>query len=141
MEFREREAEGRADERRLSEPETAAVKRPASEAQVSRRRLRRRTVARQVSPPPLSRNSRKKPWWVYLVRCADGTLYCGATNDVARRIAAHNAGAGARYTRGRGPVRLLAQMKFSTKSEAMRAEARIKRLPRQEKIACLSGWR
>ena len=48
-----------------------------------------------------------KHWYVYLVRCADGTLYCGIARDVAARIRAHDAGKGARYTRGRGPLTLL----------------------------------
>lgn len=75
-----------------------------------------------------------RAWWVYIVRCADGTLYCGATSDLEKRIAAHNAGKGARYIRGRTPVALAFKKRFPTRSAAMRAEARIKRLPRSEKL-------
>ncbi len=73
-------------------------------------------------------------WWVYIVRCSDGTLYCGSTNDVDARIAAHNAGRGARYTRGRGPVKLVMAIPAVDKSDALRAEARIKNLPRDAKM-------
>ena len=72
-------------------------------------------------------------WFVYILRCSDGTLYCGITNDVERRIAAHDAGAGARYTRGRGPVELLFKGRFHSKSAALIEEARIKRLTRADK--------
>ena len=78
-----------------------------------------------------------KTWWVYLVRCNDGSLYCGATNDVKERIAAHNAGRGAKYTRGRFPVRLVFSRKLGARSAALREEARIKRLTRCEKMALL----
>ncbi|WP_251158069.1 GIY-YIG nuclease family protein [Caniella muris] len=72
---------------------------------------------------------------VYMVRCSDGSLYTGYTVDVARRVASHNAGTGARYTRGRRPVSLAAEAGFPTRHEAMRAEALIKRLGRAEKLA------
>lgn len=57
-------------------------------------------------------------YYVYLLRCADGTLYTGFTNDLARRLAAHNAGRGAKYTRGRRPVELVYWESFSNKSSA-----------------------
>ncbi len=72
---------------------------------------------------------------VYMVRCCDGSLYTGYTVDVARRVAAHNAGSGARYTKSRRPVVLAAYAAFSTRHEAMRAESLIKALPRAEKLA------
>lgn len=72
-------------------------------------------------------------WYVYLLKCADGTRYCGVTVDVNRRIAAHNDGKGAKYTRGRLPVRLLAQSSPLSKSDAHKAEARIKKLDKGEK--------
>lgn len=81
---------------------------------------------------------KKKAWWVYLVRCADDTLYCGATNDLEARIAAHDAGRGARYTRGRGPVELLFKRRMGSRSAALTEEARIKRLPRADKLALFS---
>jgi putative endonuclease len=68
-------------------------------------------------------------WWVYVVRCADGSLYTGVARDLAARISAHNAGRGARYTRGRGPVTLVYQEAADDRAGAQRREAAIKRLP------------
>lgn len=75
--------------------------------------------------------------YTYILRCADGTLYCGWTNNLTARLAAHNSGKGAKYTHGRGPVALAYSELFETKSEAMRREAAIKRLSRAEKEALL----
>lgn len=72
-------------------------------------------------------------FFLYVVECIDGTWYTGYTVDVAERIKAHNAGSGAKYTRGRRPVRLIAQAAFATKHEAMSAEYRFKRLSRPQK--------
>ena len=77
----------------------------------------------------------------YLLRCADGTLYCGWTNDLEKRLAAHKRGAGAKYTRARLPVRLVWHEAFETKSEAMRREAAVKRLTRKEKEALITRFR
>lgn len=71
--------------------------------------------------------------YTYILRCADDTLYCGWTNDLTARLAAHNSGKGAKYTRGRGPVTLVYSEIFPTQSEAMRRESEIKRLPRAQK--------
>ncbi|HEY3818245.1 MAG TPA: GIY-YIG nuclease family protein [Polyangiaceae bacterium] len=76
-----------------------------------------------------------KAWSVYIARCADGTLYVGIARDVAARIAAHDAGKGARYTRGRGPLRLLAKRRCMTQGDALRLELALKALPRDEKLA------
>jgi putative endonuclease len=73
--------------------------------------------------------------FVYLVRCADDSLYCGWTTDVERRLAAHQAGTASRYTRSRRPVELAAVMPVADRSAALREEARIKRLPRAAKLA------
>ena len=73
------------------------------------------------------------PAFVYLLRCADDTLYCGWTVDLEKRIAAHADGRGARYTRGRGPVRLAAAWRAPDRGAAMRLELAIKRLPRPAK--------
>lgn len=78
-------------------------------------------------------------WHVYLIACADGSLYCGATNDLARRLAAHDAGKGARYTRGRGPVRLVWSEPHPTRSAALRREIAIKLLPRAAKLRLASA--
>jgi putative endonuclease len=76
--------------------------------------------------------------WVYLLRCADGTLYCGWTVDIARRLAAHNAGAASRYTRGRLPVELAWSRELPDRTAARREEARIKALRRTDKLALLA---
>jgi putative endonuclease len=74
-------------------------------------------------------------WWVvYLVRCADESLYCGITNDLTARLAAHAAGKGAKYTRGRGPLELVATQRCRDKRVALRIEHAVKRLPRPEKL-------
>jgi putative endonuclease len=74
-------------------------------------------------------------WWVYLARCADGSLYCGIARDVAERIAAHDAGTGAKYTRGRGPLTVIATRACRGKGRALRLEHAIKQLPREAKVA------
>ena len=71
--------------------------------------------------------------YTYILRCADGTYYTGWTNDLERRLKAHNSGQGARYTRSRRPVELIYYEKYDTRREAMRREALIKQLSRQEK--------
>jgi len=78
---------------------------------------------------------------VYLLRCADGTLYCGWTNDLDRRLAAHQAGTASRYTRSRLPVEVAWSRVLGSRSEAMREEARIKRLPRAAKDELVRGGR
>ncbi|MEZ0292014.1 MAG: GIY-YIG nuclease family protein [Solirubrobacteraceae bacterium] len=72
---------------------------------------------------------------VYLLRCADGTLYCGWTTDLERRLAAHNAGRASRYTRSRLPVELAWSQPQPDRGTAMREEVRIKQLSRAEKLA------
>jgi putative endonuclease len=73
-------------------------------------------------------------WHVYLARCADGTLYCGIALDVSARIAAHNTGKGARYTRGRGPLVVLATRRCRDHGQALRLERAVKALPRADKL-------
>ncbi len=82
------------------------------------------------------------PWWVYLLRCADGTLYTGITTDVARRVAEHNdeAGLGARYTRSRRPVTLAYAEPADDRADASRREAAIKRLDRARKLALVAAF-
>lgn len=77
--------------------------------------------------------------YTYLLKCADGTLYCGWTNCLEKRIEAHNTGKGAKYTKGRCPVTLAYYEAFETKEEAMRREAAIKKLSRREKEALIRG--
>lgn len=73
--------------------------------------------------------------YTYILRCGDGTLYTGWTNDPERRLAAHNAGKGGKYTRSRLPVELVYSEEHETKEEAMRREWQIKQLTREEKLA------
>ncbi len=77
--------------------------------------------------------------WVYLLRCADGSLYAGWTNDLDKRLAAHAAGTASRYTRSRLPVALALAVPQADRSAAMREEARVKRLTRPEKLALIDA--
>lgn len=77
--------------------------------------------------------------YTYILTCGDGTLYCGWTNDLDKRVRAHNEGKGAKYTKTRRPVVLSYYEEFETKEEAMRREYAIKQLPRKKKeelLAC-----
>ncbi len=75
----------------------------------------------------------RERWFVYVARCADGSLYTGIARDVDARIAEHDAGKGARYTRGRGPLRVLAIRRCGSKGSALRLELAVKRLGRDAK--------
>jgi putative endonuclease len=75
-----------------------------------------------------------KKWFVYIVECSDGTLYTGITTDVNRRLNEHNSGKGAKYTKNRRPVMLMAVTEAGNRSEASKEEYFIKQLPREEKI-------
>ena len=76
-------------------------------------------------------------WIVYILRCADDTLYTGITDDIDRRIELHNAGKGAKYTRGRGPVSICYRETCQSKGEALRREYEIKSLCREKKLALI----
>jgi putative endonuclease len=78
---------------------------------------------------------------VYIARCADRTLYVGIALDVAERIRAHNEGRGAKYTRGRGPLRVLATRRCASKGDALRLELALKRLDRDEKLLVVRSRR
>ena len=74
-------------------------------------------------------------YYLYILKCADKTLYTGITTDLGRRVAEHNGGKiGARYTRGRRPVKLVFSKKFKSRSAAMKEECRIKKMTRKEKV-------
>lgn len=79
--------------------------------------------------------------YTYLLECADKTLYCGWTNNLEKRVKAHNTGQGAKYTKPRRPVTLVYYEEFATKEEAMRREAAIKKLSRKEKAALIKEKR
>ena len=75
-----------------------------------------------------------KNWYVYILRCSDGTLYTGSTDDVARRTAVHNSGKGAKYTRARRPVEVVYTETLPSYSDALKREYVIKQLTRQQKL-------
>ncbi len=77
-------------------------------------------------------------YFAYIMRCADGTLYTGYTDDIARREAAHNSGRGAKYTRSRLPVKMVYYESFAARSEAMKRECAIKRLSREQKLKLIA---
>ena len=72
-------------------------------------------------------------YYAYILECADGTYYCGYTNDIKAREKTHNDGAGAKYTRGRLPVKMVYYECFETKSEALKRECALKKLTRKQK--------
>ncbi len=78
-------------------------------------------------------------WITYLLLCADGKIYCGVTNNMEKRLDAHNRGTASRFTRARLPVTLLATSRAMGKAEAFRLECRIKRLPRNKKLTKLTS--
>ena len=75
----------------------------------------------------------KQEWVVYLIQCSDKSLYCGITNNLKKRLAAHNSGRGAKYTRSRRPVRLMSVSPKLTKSDALKLEYSVKQVPAGEK--------
>lgn len=82
----------------------------------------------------------EKTWWVYILRCGDGTFYTGVTTDVAARLETHRSGKGAKYTRSRGPLELAYTEKCDDKIIAFQREYAIKRLKRSEKAALCESW-
>ena len=77
--------------------------------------------------------------YTYIVRCSDGTLYCGYSTNPEKRAEVHNSGKGAKYTRSRIPVELVYKEEFETKQEALRRECAIKKLTRSKKIKLITG--
>ena len=101
-------------------------------------------MKRSTSDVPLERSGAAydgREWFVYILECADRTLYTGATNDVRKRLARHRTGKGARYTSGRLPVRLKYVERCGDKSGALQREYAIKRLAREEKLRLFKGVR
>lgn len=80
-------------------------------------------------------------WCVYILRCGDGSLYTGSTNDIEKRLAAHSSGRGAKYTRSRAPIELIYREDVSDRSAALRREAEIKKLTRAQKLELIGGVR
>jgi len=79
-------------------------------------------------------------YYFYILRCRDGTLYCGQTNDLEKRTASHNAGKGAKYTRGRRPVKLVYFEKYRSLRQAMKREWQVKKWPKAEKAELIKNW-
>lgn len=92
-----------------------------------------------VTKTSTATNSRTVSWCVYILECADGSLYTGITNDLTARIATHNAGKGARYTRSRLPVELVYSETATDRGTASSREAQLKSLSRAEKLALLQA--
>jgi putative endonuclease len=86
-------------------------------------------------------DARRKTWYVYILRCADGTFYTGITNDVKKRTAAHNKGKGAKYTRGRGPAELVYKKRCRDKTGALKKEFKIKQLSKARKLKIIREQR
>ena len=94
----------------------------------------RKSKAANRNPKSKIRNPQSQECYCYMVECADGTLYTGWTTDLRRRVAAHNAGRGSRYTRMHRPVKLVYFEHLPNRAEAMRREAQIKRMKRSAKL-------
>ena len=77
-------------------------------------------------------------WYLYILRCGDGSLYTGITTDVEKRLEVHRSGKGAKYTRGRGPLELVYREECGTHSDALKRELTVKALTRAEKLALLA---
>jgi len=92
-----------------------------------------KTCPDRLVGPKFAHVEAARSWWVYLLRCGDGSLYCGIALDVRERLLVHRSGRGARYTRGRGPLRLAASCVVGDKGDALSIEAHIKRLSRAHK--------
>lgn len=82
----------------------------------------------------------EKQWTVYILECGDGTLYTGITDDLDRRLRAHAEGKGAKYTRGRGPLKLCYREAAADKSAALKRECAIKRLQKREKLELIQKY-
>ena len=88
------------------------------------------------------KNTRKKPWFVYILCCADNTLYCGISVNIEQRLEMHNGirKAGAKYTKGRRPVTLVACREVATQSQALQLEILVKKQPKKHKISFLQNY-
>ena len=79
-------------------------------------------------------------WYLYILRCGDGTLYTGITNDISARLKAHASGKGAKYTRGRGPLELVYQERQESYSAALKREYQVKQLTRAQKMKLIASF-
>lgn len=97
-------------------------------------KMRSRTISMKTD------NQDSKDFKVYILKCADNTLYCGMTNDIEKRVKAHNEKNGAKYTRGRTPVELVYFETGYTMSEALKRECAIKKLTKQKKLKLINDF-
>ncbi|MBT4123876.1 MAG: GIY-YIG nuclease family protein [Candidatus Pacebacteria bacterium] len=88
---------------------------------------------------PNSNSKNNDQWFIYILKCGDGSLYTGSTNDLEARVKKHNSGSGAKYTRSHLPVILVYSEKFSNRSLASKREAEIKKLSRKEKLSLIKS--
>lgn len=102
------------------------------------RRISQKESGEEETRRMVSENQEEKNY-MYLLRCADGTLYCGWTNHLEARVEAHNAGKGAKYTKSRRPVALVYWEIFDTKQQAMQREWAVKQLSRAEKLKLIES--
>lgn len=79
-------------------------------------------------------------WWLYALRCRDGSIYCGITTDVSRRVRQHNEGKGSKYVRSRLPAELVFSLLIGPKSEALKAELKFKKLSKRAKEERVAEW-
>jgi putative endonuclease len=96
----------------------------------------RYAAGEKMKPADAQTNSN---WIVYILRCRDNTLYTGITNNIEKRLSAHNKGTASKYTRARLPVALMAESRCMSQAEALRLEIKIKQLPRNRKLAALAA--
>lgn len=102
------------------------------------RRISQKESGEEETRKMVSENQEEKNY-MYLLRCADGSLYCGWTNHLEARVEAHNAGKGAKYTKSRRPVALVYWEVFDTKQQAMQREWAVKQLSRAEKLKLIES--
>lgn len=124
---------------RLKVQEYADLHQAPGEERTPRAKLAGAAPSRKPVPRKPPTRHASPGWCVYILRCGDGSLYTGSTNDLARRVARHSAGAGARYTRSRLPVVLVHEERVGSRSAALRRELAVKRLARAAKLALIAA--
>lgn len=85
-------------------------------------------------------NAENKPYYIYVILTERNTLYCGYTDDVEKRFEKHKSGEGAKYTKSNKPIKVVYKQKFPTKSDAMRAEYKFKKLKKDKKLSVINGY-
>ncbi len=119
--------------------EAAPAKKPARPAKGKAAKTENKKPAAKEKKAAATTARETPAAYTYIVRCADGTLYTGWTNDLDKRVKAHNDGRGAKYTHARRPVTLVYSEALPTKAAALRREAAVKKLTRAQKLALIAG--